>query len=82
MELTIKVSIPETMMTRQAANIAQRMGEYACRVLLRRDNVTVNAKSLMGVLSAGLENGMAVTILAEGEDEAKAVCELSRMLGA
>ena len=82
MELTIKVSIPENMMTKQAAQIANRMNDYACSILLRRENVTVNAKSLMGVLSAGLSDGQAVTILAEGEDAAQAVCELSRMLGA
>ena len=82
MELTIKISIPENMMTKQAAQIANRMSDYSCRILLRRQNVTVNAKSLMGVLSAGLSDGQAVTIVAEGEDEAQAVCELSRMLGA
>ena len=44
--------------------------------------MTVNAKSLMGVLSAELRDGQAVTILAEGPDEAPAVCTLSKMLGA
>ncbi|HIU16006.1 MAG TPA: HPr family phosphocarrier protein [Candidatus Ventricola intestinavium] len=82
MELTIKTSIPEAMMTRQAAQIATRMSAYHARVLLRRQNITVNAKSLMGVLSAGLSDGQCVTILAEGPDEAQAVCELARMLGA
>ena len=82
MELTIKVSIPENMMTKQAAQIANRMSDYSSRILLRRQNVTVNAKSLMGVLSADLRDGQAITIQAEGPDEAQAVCTLSRMLGA
>ena len=82
MELTIKIAIPKEMMTRQAADIAQRMSGFESRVLLKRQNMTVNAKSLMGVLSAGLSDGQAVTIVAEGEDAAQAVCELSRMLGA
>lgn len=82
MELTIKTSIPRVMMARQAADIATRMSDYQSRVLLRKGNITVNAKSLMGVLSAELCDGQAVTILAEGPDEAQAVCELSRMLGA
>lgn len=82
MELTIKTVIPEAMMTKHAADIAKRMSAFECRVLLRRQNITVNAKSLMGVLSAGLSDGQAVTILAEGPDEAQAVCELSRLLGA
>lgn len=82
MELTIKTSIPRVMMARQAADIATRMSGYQSRVLLRKGNITVNAKSLMGVLSAELCDGQAVTILADGPDEAQAVCELSRMLGA
>ena len=70
------------MMTRQAADIAQRMSGFESRVLLKRQNMTVNAKSRMGVLSAELRDGQAVTILAEGPDEAQAVCTLSKMLGA
>ena len=50
--------------------------------LARAEELTVNAKSLMGVLSAELRDGQAVTILAEGPDEAQAVCTLSKMLGA
>ena len=80
MELTIKIAIPKEMMTRQAADIAQRMSGFESRVLLKRQNMT--AKSLMGVLSAELRDGQAVTILAEGPDEAQAVCTLSKMLGA
>ena len=82
MELTIKVAIQKDMMTRQAADIAHRMSDFESRVLIKKQNLTVNAKSLMGVLSAGLSDGQAVTIVAEGEDEAQAVCELSRLLGA
>ena len=74
MELTIKVAIQKELMTRQAADIAHRMSEFESRVLLKRQNLTVNAKSLMGVLSADLRDGQAVTILAEGPDEAQAVC--------
>ena len=81
MELTIKVAIQKEMMTRQAADIAHRMSEFESRVLLKRQNLTVNAKSLMGVLSADLRDGQAVTILAEGPDEAQAVCTLSKLLG-
>ena len=71
MELTIKVAIQKELMTRQAADIAHRMSEFESRVLLKRQNLTVNAKSLMGVLSADLRDGQAVTILAEGPDEAQ-----------
>lgn len=81
MELTIKVAIQKEMMTRQAADIAHRMSEFESRVLLKRQNLTVNAKSLMGVLSADLRDGQAVTILAEGPDEAQAVWYAQQIAG-
>ena len=82
MELTVRVNVPEAVMSRQAADISARMSEFKSRVLLRKKDMTVNAKSLMGILSIGLSNGQMVTILADGQDEAAAVCELSHLLGA
>ena len=82
MELTIRVLLGGTLTTRRAADIAEQMKRYEARVLLRRANITVNAKSLMGLVTLGLRDGMAVTILAQGEDEALAAQQLSALLGA
>ena len=82
MELTIRVQLGGALTTRRAADIAERIKRFEARVLLRRANVTVNAKSLMGLVTLGLSDGMAVTILAQGEDEARAVRELAALLGA
>ena len=82
MELTIRVNRKEPILSRQAAEISSRMSEFKSRVLLRRRDTTVNAKSLMGLMSLGLSSGQAVTILAAGEDEAEAANALSALLGA
>lgn len=82
MELTIRVNLIEPIMSRQAADISSRISEYSSRVLLRRRDTTVNAKSLMGIMSLGLSSGQAVTILATGEDEAEAASALAELLGA
>ena len=82
MELSIRVRMDGMMTTKEAANIAGKMAAYRAQVLLRRGDITVNAKSLMGLLSLGLGDGMGVTILADGGDEAQAVCALSTLLGA
>ena len=82
MELTIRVNLDSPVMSREAADISSRMSEYASRVLLRRRETTVNAKSLMGLMSLGLSPGQAVTILASGTDEAEAACCLAGLLGA
>ena len=82
MELTVRVHLDGAMTARRAADIAERMKRFESRVLLCRQNITVNAKSLMGVVTLGLHDDMAVTIRAEGPDEAQAVRELAALLGA
>ena len=54
MELTVNVKLGGISTARKAAEVANRMGGYRAQVLLRRGDVTVNAKSLMGLLSLGL----------------------------
>ena len=80
MELTVKVKLGDMPTMRRVAQAAERMNVFQAQVLLRRDDITVNAKSLMGLLSLGLRDGMGVTIIAHGEDEAQAVCEMARLL--
>ena len=82
MELTVRAHLDSMMTARRAADIAERMKRFDARVLLYRQNITVNAKSLMGVVTLGLHDDMAVTIRAEGPDEAQAVRELAALLGA
>lgn len=80
MELTVNVKHSGVPTTRRAAEMAAQMSAYSAQVLLRREDLTVNAKSLMGLLSLGLQDGMSVTIIARGEDEAQAVCAMAQML--
>ena len=82
MELTIRVDLSEPVMSKQAADISSRVSEFKSRVLLRRRDTTVNAKSLMGLMSLGLSSGQAVTILSTVEDEAEAANALAALLGA
>lgn len=80
MELTVKVKLGYVPTMRHVAQAAAKMSTFESQVLLRQGDITVNAKSLMGLLSLGLRDGMGVTIIAYGEDEAQAVCEMSRIL--
>lgn len=80
MELTVIVKMNGIPTTRKAAEAAARMSKFQSQVLLRKGDITVNAKSLMGLLSLGLKDNMGVTIIAHGEDEAQAVCAMSDLL--
>jgi len=82
MELTVIVKLNGIPTARKAADAAAKMSTYQSQVLLKHGDITVNAKSLLGLLSLGLKDNMGVTIIAKGEDEAQAVCALSDLLGA
>ena len=80
MELTVKVKLNSMPTMKKVALAAAKMSEFESRVLLRRGDITVNAKSLMGLLSLGLNDDMGVTIIAHGQDEAQAVCAMADLL--
>ena len=56
------------------------MRHCAARVLLRRGEMTVNGKSLMGIVSLGICEGQCVTVIADGPDEAEAAACFERAM--
>jgi phosphocarrier protein len=47
---------------------------------VEKDDRRVNAKSLLGVLSLGIAQGMTVTLIADGQDESTALDGLSNLV--
>ena len=80
MELTIHVHLSGALTTRRAADIAEKMKRFEARVLLRRGEMTVNGKSLMGIVSLGICEGQCVTVIADGPDEAEAAACFERAM--
>lgn len=78
----MKMTVSKPILSREAAMIAQEMSEFESSVLIRKGDMTVNAKSLIGLISLELTRGQALTILVSGPDEQEAVCKLSQLLGA
>ena len=72
-ERDVQVALGGVLMTREAAKLAHELKEHRARVLLRRGEMTVNGKSLMGIVSLGIRDGQTVTVIADGRDEAEAV---------
>jgi phosphocarrier protein HPr len=58
---------------RPAAQLVQRASKYDSDIKLKRFNLEVNAKSIMGVMMLAAEMGSKITIIAEGPDEKDAV---------
>ena len=78
---TIKISMKEGVHTRPAAIFVREAGKFQSEIHLTSSDVTVNGKSIMGILMLALGQGSEVIIMADGPDEEKAVDLLSGILG-
>lgn len=58
---------------RPAALIAQTSNKFASEILIEKDDTTVNAKSIMGVITMAAGYNTTLTIKASGSDEKAAV---------
>lgn len=56
-----------------AGNLANLAQKYQCDVKMKANGKTVNIKSVMGVLSAGVRCGTEVEFICEGPDESQAL---------
>ena len=58
---------------RPATFFIQKANEYKATIWVEKEDRRVNAKSLLGVLSLGIDGGTGIRILADGSDEKEAV---------
>jgi phosphocarrier protein HPr len=64
---------------RPAAMLVQKASRFRSEIRLQKDDLEVNAKSILSVMALAAEVGSFVIIKAEGEDEAFAVGELAQL---
>ncbi|HAH62181.1 MAG TPA: phosphocarrier protein HPr [Treponema sp.] len=57
---------------RPAAIIAQTANKFTCEITLARDDTTVNAKSIMGVITMAAGYNTTLTLKTDGPDEKNA----------
>lgn len=65
---------------RPATFFTQKANEFKCSIWIEKDERKVNAKSLLGVLSMGIVKDMAINVIADGDDEEKAVEALTTLV--
>ena len=59
----------------------KKANDFQSMISVCRDAVRVNAKSLLGLISMGLQKGDQITLTAEGADAAEALDALAQLLG-
>lgn len=67
---------------RPASVFVQKASSFKSKVQLKAKGKTVDAKSILMIMSMGLVKGTEITICADGPDEAQAVAELKALVDA
>ena len=76
----IKINIQDSRIERPIANFVQVASRYASKIGIVSDDKRINAKSIMGMMTLGLENDKDITVTAEGQDEAEAMSAIESFL--
>ncbi len=76
----MKVQIPSGLEARPVALLVQVASQYDSSVYVEMEDKRVNAKSIMGMMTLGLNEGEDIVISAEGADETAAMEGIEKYL--
>ena len=65
---------------RPAAEIVKTAGKFKSNIIIVRDDLEVNAKSIMGVMMLAAENGATIVLRAIGDDAEAALDALTAVI--
>ena len=77
---SITIKIPQGLDARPVAVLVQVASKYNSKIYVETQNKRVNAKSIMGMMSLGLDSGEELVVSAEGTDEEAAVAGIENFL--
>ncbi|MCI5511711.1 MAG: HPr family phosphocarrier protein [Oliverpabstia sp.] len=76
----ITIQISNGLEARPVAMLVQVASQYESRIQVESGSKRVNAKSIMGMMTLGLNVGESVVISAEGSDEEDAIAGIEKYL--
>lgn len=79
-EISVTIVNRLGMHARPAALMVKTADRYRSQVWIRKDELEVNGKSIMGVMMLAAEPGSSLQIRAQGPDEAEALEALARLV--
>lgn len=78
----ITIQIPSGLEARPVALLVQVASQYESQIHVEVEGKRVNAKSIMGMMTLGLETGEKVVVEADGADEEAAMNDIEKYLSA
>mgnify|MGYP002605449541 FL=1 len=76
----ITVQLANGLEARPVALLVQVASQYESKIYVQTENKKVNAKSIMGMMTLGLNAGESVVVSAEGTDEQAAIENIEKYL--
>ncbi|MHA1450446.1 MAG: HPr family phosphocarrier protein [Candidatus Hodarchaeales archaeon] len=79
-ELTLVINHPAGLHARPAAVFVETVNQFSCDIEVSKLGKTVNAKSLLGVLTLEVHQGSEIKVTADGEDEEEAIAQIKTLI--
>ena len=76
----VTIQLSTGLEARPVAQLVQVASQYESRIYMEYANKKVNAKSIMGMMTLGLDSGEEIMLSANGEDEEAAMSSIERYL--
>ncbi|MCK4544058.1 HPr family phosphocarrier protein [candidate division WOR-3 bacterium] len=77
---TVKIENKLGLHARPATLIVKTASKYKSEINIKKDDIIVNGKSIMGVMMLAAENGSEIEIICEGNDEKEAIDAISKII--
>ena len=80
LEKSMKIQLKNGLEARPVAVLVQVASQHESTVYIESAGKRVNAKSIMGMMSLGLNTGEEVNVVADGKDEEEAISSIEKFL--
>ncbi len=77
---SMTINIPSGLEARPVALLVQVASQYKSKIMVETGSKQINAKSIMGMMSLGLDEGEELTVIVDGVDEQDAIEHIERYL--
>ena len=76
----VVVNVKDDKDTRPIAFLVQTASQFDSKIYIECGEKHVNAKSIMGMMTLSLTNGMSIAVSADGQDEEEAIDKIRAFL--
>lgn len=80
LEKSMKIQLKNGLEARPVAVLVQVASQHESLIYIESAGKRVNAKSIMGMMSLGLNSGEEIYVTADGNDEAEALASIEKFL--